>query len=417
MARGPMNYAVALLLILIGIRLNSWGPEFPTVWTPALALPLIVAGLLWGGLALNKPLRERGSHPRSRDGSLRVVPAPGAGYRRHRSPRHAPARRFAADNLLRTHGTGGEMWGDAMNASATAALGSALRGSLRIAAEEAKKNLYGARVSMWAVLSAIVLALTSSDLLLTGGEISPTDQSEALHILTSLTVGLGLLLTGLLAADSVSGEKGRETLRSTLLIPIRRGALPGKVLGVMAAWLLIYMISVPFILVVGFGTGVLWVALIYTLFLGTLCVAGFAALTVGLGALSRTERGVTPVFLAIFLATTAPTLLETALRKSWFGDIYNALNPIAQARLSLEGMIVDNEGLLVQPPHIGALMAFALITGTFAAVAARGVSPGGDERHGRGRALKPWHSRRTTAPAEQTGTRLADPGAEESVRP
>ncbi len=258
-----MNYAGALLLILVGISLYSWNPDSPTVGT--LALPLIIAGLLWGGLALNEPLLGRRHHRRSRSGSLRVVPALGAGYRRHRGSLHAPARRFAAENLLRTYEAGEERGSAAMNALATVASGCALKAPLRIAAKEAKKNLHGARVSMWAVISAIVLALTSSNLLLTDGEISLSDQGEILYSVTSLAVGLGLLVTGLLAADSMVGEKRRATPEEVFLTPTKRGALLlGKVLGVMPVWLLIFAISAPYILVVGFGTSVSWVALIYT---------------------------------------------------------------------------------------------------------------------------------------------------------
>jgi hypothetical protein len=168
--------------------------------------------------------------------------------------------------------------------------------------------------------------------------------------------------------------------------------------------------------VVGFGTGVSWVALTYAFVLGTLCVAGFAALTAGLGALSRSGRGMVPVFLAVFVAMTTPTLLGTTLRTSWFGDAYDTLSPVARAKLSLEGVIVGKEGLLAQLPHIGALTVFAAITGGFAAFAARGASPGRGERHeGRGD-LKPRDAHETTVPAEGAGSRLAGPDPEESVR-
>ena len=413
-----MNYVGALLLILMGILLYSWAPAFSTSESTTLALPLIIAGLVWAGLALNNPLRERRYHPRSRNGLLRVVPALGTGHRRHRDSRHAPARHFAAEHLLRPYGARGERERVAVNALATVALGSVVKDSLRIATKEVKENSYVARGSMWAMLSAIVLALTSSDLLLTDKEISLSNRSEILYIVTSLAVGLSLLVSGLLAVDSVVAGKGRmTTLEGTLLTPTNRGALLlGTILGVMAVWPLIFMISAPYILVVGFGTSVSWVALIYTFVLGTLCVAGFAALTVGLGALSRTGRGATLVFLAIFAAMAAPTLLGTALRESWFGDTYSALSPVAQARLSLESVIVDKESLLVQLPHIGALVAFAVITGAFAVFAARRGSLERGEWHEGREDPKPWGPHETTVPVEATGSRLVDPDPDESVK-
>ena len=302
-----------------------------------------------------------------------------------------------------------------MNARATATGSSFVKDLLSIATKEVKQNIYDARSSMWAVLCGIVLSLTSSDLLLSGKELSLLEQSEILYIVMSLAIGLGLIVAGIFAANPVAAEKEWMTLESMLLTPTKRGALLfGKVWGVMVMWLLIFVISAPYILVAGFGTSVVWAALIYTFVLGTLCVAGFASLTVGISALSRSGRGVTLVSMAILIAMAAPTLLGTALQKSWFGETYNALSPLAQASLSLESVIVDKESLLAQLPHIGALAAFAVIAGVFAAFAAREVSLDGGEWHeGRGD-LKPWGPLETSVPAKRTGSRPADP--EEKVR-
>jgi hypothetical protein len=230
---------------------------------------------------------------------------------------------------------------------------------------EAKENLYGARGSMWAVLSGIVLSLMSSDLLLTGKESSLLAQSKVLYIVTSLAIGLGLLVAGIFAADAAG----------ILRTPTKRGALLlGKVCGVIAAWLLIFAISAPYLLVAGFGTSVSWAALSYAFVLGSLCVAGFTTLIVGFSALSRSGRGMTLASMAVFIAMAAPTLLGPALQESRFGAIYDALSPFAQVRLALDSVIVDKESLLVQLPHIGALAAFAAVAAVFAAFAARGVS-------------------------------------------
>jgi len=419
MVRSWINYAGAFLAILMGIFLYSWDPGFLTAGTPTLALPLIIAGLVWGGLALNSLLREGRYDRRSRDGFFRAGPARGAGYRKHyrkhRGLERIVGRSFAGGALLRQYGAGGERGGITMNAPATVTVGSFVKDLLRIATKEVKQNIYDVRSSMWAVLSGIVLSLTTSDLLLADKELSLLEQSEILYIVTSLAIGLGLIVAGILAADPMAGEKEWATLESMLLTPTKRGALLfGKVWGVMAAWLLIFVISTPYILVVSFGTSVVWAALICTLVLGTLCVAGFATLTVGISALSHSGRGVTLVSMAILIAMAAPTLLGTALQKSWFGDTYNVLNPLAQASLSLESVIVDKESLLVQLQHIGALAAFAVIAGVFAAFAARGVSLEGGKRH-EGRAdLKPWGPHETSVPAKRTGSRPADP--EEKVR-
>lgn len=261
-----------------------------------------------------------------------------------------------------------------MSAPTTVERGSFARNSLRIAEKEVRESLYAVRGSMWAVLAALVLSLMSY-LLLTDKELSLLDQSEMLYIITSLAIGLGVLVAGILAGDAVAGERERATLESLLLTPIGRGALvAGKVWAVIASWVLIFAISAPYIFVVSAGTELTAAALLYTFVLGTLCVSGFAALTVGISCLASSGRGVTLAALAIFVAMAAPTLLGTVLQKSWFGALYNALSPFAQVRLSLDSAIVDKESLFIQLPHLAALVAFVALAGAFAAIAARRVS-------------------------------------------
>ncbi len=257
--------------------------------------------------------------------------------------------------------------------------GSPARDSLRVATKEVRESLYAVRGSLWAVLAALVLSLMSY-LLLTDKELSLLAQGEMLNIVSGLTVGLGMLVAGILAGDAIAGERERMTLESLLLAPVRRGSVVmGKIWAILAAWLLIFAIAAPYIFVVGAGSTVTWPALVYTFVLGTLAVGGFAALIVGASALARSGRSVTLGALAVFIAMAAPTLLGTTLQKSWFGNIYNALSPFSQARLSLDSVIVDKEGLLIQLPHIGALAAFVLVAGGFAAFAARRISLEGDE--------------------------------------
>ncbi len=66
--RGWINYVGAAVLIVLGVLLYSVDADFPTAGTPILALPLVIAGLVWGGLALRKQLTSSSGedNPRSR---------------------------------------------------------------------------------------------------------------------------------------------------------------------------------------------------------------------------------------------------------------------------------------------------------------------------------------------------------------
>jgi hypothetical protein len=66
--RGSINYVGAAVLVVLGVLLYTVDADFPIAGTPNLALPLVIAGLIWGSLALRKQLTSsRGEDaPRSR---------------------------------------------------------------------------------------------------------------------------------------------------------------------------------------------------------------------------------------------------------------------------------------------------------------------------------------------------------------
>jgi hypothetical protein len=63
MVRGSINYVGAAVLVILGVLLYTVDSDFPTAGTPILALPLVIGGLVWGGLALRRQLTS----PREED--------------------------------------------------------------------------------------------------------------------------------------------------------------------------------------------------------------------------------------------------------------------------------------------------------------------------------------------------------------
>ena len=66
---GWINYVGAAVLIVLGVLLYTVDADFPTAGTPILALPLVSAGLVWGGLALRKQLTSSRGEDNPRSGT------------------------------------------------------------------------------------------------------------------------------------------------------------------------------------------------------------------------------------------------------------------------------------------------------------------------------------------------------------
>jgi HPt (histidine-containing phosphotransfer) domain-containing protein len=86
-----------------------------------------------------------------------------------------------------------------------------------------------------------------------------------------VAVGVAALLVLVTAADAISGDRERGVLESLLLTPAPRWVLvTGKGAAAMSLWLAAYLVSVPYIVYLARGTGVLTRALVAGFLVGTL---------------------------------------------------------------------------------------------------------------------------------------------------
>src|SRR2546428_7232473 len=119
-------------------------------------------------------------------------------------------------------------------------------------------NFYSWRGGLWLVIAAIIFSAVAY-LLLTDKELSLLDQGESLYLLGEIVVALGLIMSAASASSLISGEMESGTFESVLLTPIphiRIGA--EKLLSVVLVWLLMYAVSIPYLIVIASGTNLAW---------------------------------------------------------------------------------------------------------------------------------------------------------------
>src|SRR4029453_212508 len=73
------------------------------------------------------------------------------------------------------------------------------------------------------------------------------EQREAVNLVLQVALTVGVLVTLLVSADTISGERERGTLESLLLTPVgRRSIAVGKLLGALSLWLGCAVVSIPY---------------------------------------------------------------------------------------------------------------------------------------------------------------------------
>ena len=81
----------------------------------------------------------------------------------------------------------------------------------------------------------------------TNTELNLLDQKDTLMLVMQVEVGVGVALTILLAADTVSGERERRTLESLLLTPVpSRQIAMGKLVTALSIWVAVLVASFPY---------------------------------------------------------------------------------------------------------------------------------------------------------------------------
>lgn len=171
------------------------------------------------------------------------------------------------------------------------------------------------------------------------------EHRESVSLLLQVAVAVGALLTMTVAADVVSGERERGTLETVLLSPVpRRQLLAGKLLAALTLWVAVGLVTVPYLVVVGRGTGITGAALVAGGLVGTMLAVGVAGFGLLLSGLSRSNRTSVAGGLLTLLALFAPTQLPAGARQGTVGDLLMRLNPVASAEHYLGAVLVGGHG-------------------------------------------------------------------------
>lgn len=191
------------------------------------------------------------------------------------------------------------------------------------------------------------------------------EQREAVNLTLQITVTVGVLVTLIVSADGISGERERGTLESLLLTPVsRRAIVTGKLVAALSLWLAAFVVSVPYIWVLGRGVSIVGLSLLLGLGVGTLLAVALAALGLLISAVSTSNKVSLAVSLFLLLALFAPTQLP-GITKTWLGDLLVRVNPVGAGMHYITAVLVTG--------HSWARDLSYLVSPLLAAVLAGGV--------------------------------------------
>lgn len=235
-----------------------------------------------------------------------------------------------------------------------------------IARKESGELLKSGRGLAWLLALSVVLSVLSL-LLVSNTELSLLDNAQVVYMVMGTITALGALLAVVLGGDAIAGERERGSLVPLLLAPLSTGDIVlGKMGGQAVAWIVTYLLSLPYLWAVGSSGQNLVEAIGYLALLGTPVVLGFGFYSLGLSARLGSVRAALITALITLMLLASPLLLGPGLRQSTIGKVFDTVNPFSAAVNSFDSVVIDSQPFSMQLGRLSVTLVWLALTLWFA---------------------------------------------------
>jgi ABC-2 family transporter len=177
-------------------------------------------------------------------------------------------------------------------------------------------------------------------------ELSLIPPQEMTYETLKTAIAVGLFISLIIGADSISGERERATLEGLLLTPTsRRQIVVGKFLAGISPWPFAMLIVVPYMKVLSQGDEVFWAALPWGALVGTMLSPAFSGLGMLTSIWSNSNRTSLFTALGLYVLFLLPSQLPGTAQTGFAGSLLQQVNPIAASNHFLSKILVNNRTL------------------------------------------------------------------------
>ncbi|MFI7063817.1 ABC transporter permease [Kribbella sp. NPDC050124] len=206
-----------------------------------------------------------------------------------------------------------------------------------------------------------VLLSAMSYLAATNQALNFLEQREAVNLTVQVGLAVGVLLTVVVSADAISGERERGTFEGLLLTPVsRRAIVVGKLAAAATMWLACLVVTLPYLWVLGRGVAAAGQAAVLAATVGTLVAIGLGGISLLISAVTNSNKTSLACGLLLLLVLFAPTQLP-ALPATGVGEVIRRINPIGSALHYISQILVGRRGWTADLGYLAAPIAIALI--------------------------------------------------------
>lgn len=237
--------------------------------------------------------------------------------------------------------------------------------NLSIIKKELKENFYAMKGNIWLIIIAIIFSIMSYSFV-SVKELSLLAQTEVIVTMGKLIIGLGLLITIVLAAVTFSNEREESTLESLLLTPVPKIQLAlGKLTSVLLMGISVFIIALPYIITLSYGTGLVMRAILFILIIGSIIVFSYACISIALSILLNSSKSSIITSIIFFILTALPGLLSTSIKKAGFGAMIEKISPLSNTFNLMKAVIIEKQGFSGMLKFLIPILIFSVLSYMF----------------------------------------------------
>jgi len=174
-------------------------------------------------------------------------------------------------------------------------------------------------------------------------ELSLIPPKESVYEMLKNAMAVSMFVGLVIGADTLSGERERNTFESLLLTPVSRGQIIlGKFLAAISIWPVAYAIAIPFMNVLSQGDEILVPAILWGLGTGTISVFAFTALGMLVSFWSSSNKVSYFASLGVYVLLLVPAELP-GTSSGAAGQFLQWINPMASVNHFLSKHLVNYE--------------------------------------------------------------------------
>lgn len=203
----------------------------------------------------------------------------------------------------------------------------------------------GGRALYLILIYSIVLGIIAY-VLASSSELSLIPPKEMVFETLKDVIAIAAIISLIIGADSISGERERATLEALLLTPTsRRQIVVGKFLAAVSPWPVALAITVPYWSVLSQGDEVFGPAVLWSAIMGSLLAAALAGLGMLASIWSNSNKTSFFVSLGIYVLLLIPSKLPGTAQTGATGEFLQWVNPTAATDHFLAKILVNNRTL------------------------------------------------------------------------